>query len=88
MIVSALLAPVGIALLVFGGDAARRVALACVLVGLVLMVVPISPFLRARLRRREAREHSGEERRGQAHRASCPSREPGSRDQRSVSDAS
>jgi hypothetical protein len=55
-----LLAPLGVTLLVFAGHAARGAELACVLVGLVLMAVPISPFLRARLRRREARERGRE----------------------------
>jgi hypothetical protein len=57
-LVGALLAPVGIALLAFGGNPLRAAALVCVFAGLVLMAVPISPFLRARIRRREAQERA------------------------------
>lgn len=53
-ILSSLLAPVGVVLLVFGGSAVRGIALVCLFLGLLAMAVPISPFLRARVRRREA----------------------------------
>lgn len=55
-ITSGLLAPVGVVLLVFGGGSLRAVALPCLLIGLVGMAVPISPVLRAKIRRREARK--------------------------------
>ena len=49
-ILSSLLAPVGVVLLVFGGSAVRGIALVCLFLGLLAMAVPISPFLRARVR--------------------------------------
>lgn len=45
----------GIALLVWGKSAGHGVGIALLIVALLLMAVPISPFLRARVRRREAR---------------------------------
>lgn len=45
----------GIALLVWSKSAGHGVGIALLIVALLLMAVPISPFLRARVRRREAR---------------------------------
>jgi hypothetical protein len=56
-LVSPLLAPVGIGLLVFGSHDTRGVGIGLLLVALLVMAVPISPFLRARIRRREGRSH-------------------------------
>lgn len=50
-----LLALGGIALLVWGKGTGRSVGIALLIVALLLMAIPISPFLRARVRRREAR---------------------------------
>lgn len=49
-----LLAPVGVVLLITGSGAAHGVGIALLVLGLLAMAVPISPFLRARVRRREA----------------------------------
>lgn len=54
-LVSTLLAPVAIGLLVFGSGSTRGVGIGLLLVALVVMAVPISPFMRARVRRRERR---------------------------------
>ena len=45
----------GIALLVWGKGAGRGVGITLLIVALLLVAVPISPFLQARVRRREAR---------------------------------
>jgi hypothetical protein len=45
----------GIALLVWCKGAGRGVGIALLIVALLVVAVPISPFLRARVRRREAR---------------------------------
>jgi Zn-dependent protease with chaperone function len=45
----------GITLLMWGRGAEHGVGIALLIVALLLMAVPISPFLRARVRRREAR---------------------------------
>jgi len=50
-----LLAPVGVVLLIVGSGVAHGVGIALLVVGLFAMAVPISPLLRARVRRREAR---------------------------------
>jgi hypothetical protein len=50
-----LLAPVGVVLLIVGSGAAHGVGIALLVLGLLAMAVPISPLLRARVRRREAR---------------------------------
>jgi hypothetical protein len=50
-----LLAPVGVVLLIMGSGAAHGVGIALLVLGLLAMAVPISPFLRARVRRRDAR---------------------------------
>lgn len=50
MLVS-LLAPAGVVLLVFDNGAARGVGIALLVLALLGMAVPISPFLRARVRR-------------------------------------
>jgi len=49
-----LLVPVGVVLLIVGSGAAHGVGIASLLVGPLAMAVPISPFLKARVRRREA----------------------------------
>ena len=50
-----LLAPFGVVLLIWGSGAAHDVGIALLVVALFAMAVPISPFLRARVRRRESR---------------------------------
>jgi Zn-dependent protease with chaperone function len=45
----------GVALLVWGKGAGRGVGIALLIVALLVVAIPISPFLRARIRRREAR---------------------------------
>lgn len=54
-VLASLLAPVGVVLLIMGSGAAHGVGIALLVVGLLAMAVPISPFLRARVRRRETR---------------------------------
>jgi hypothetical protein len=54
------LPPVAIGLLVFGSGAARGAGIGLILLALVVMAVPISPFLRARVRRRERDASEGE----------------------------
>ena len=49
----------GVALLVWGNGSGHGVGIALLIVALLLMAVPISPFLRARVRRREARAARG-----------------------------
>jgi hypothetical protein len=44
----------GIALLVWGNGVGHSVGIALLVVALLLMAVPISPFLQARVRRRKA----------------------------------
>jgi hypothetical protein len=53
-VVPSLLVLGGIALLVWGKDAGHGVGIALLIVALLLMAVPISPFLQARVRRRKA----------------------------------
>jgi hypothetical protein len=52
-LVSPLVAPAGVLLLVFGGSSTRAVGIALLVAALVVMAVPVSPFLRARVRQRE-----------------------------------
>jgi hypothetical protein len=52
-LVSPLLAPIGVGLLVFGRGGMRGVGIGLLLVALVVLAIPISPFMRARIRRRE-----------------------------------
>jgi hypothetical protein len=52
---SPLLAPVGIGLLVFGSHSTHAIGIGVLLLALLVMAVPISPFLRARIRRRESK---------------------------------
>lgn len=54
-LLASLLAPVGVVLLIVGSGAAQGVGIALLILGLLAMAVPISPLLRARVRRREAR---------------------------------
>jgi hypothetical protein len=54
-LISPLLAPLAIALLLFGPSGMRDVGIGLLLVALVVVAVPISPILRARIRRREQR---------------------------------
>lgn len=54
------LPPLAIGLLVFGAGSARGVGIGLLIVALGMMAVPISPFLRARVRRRERRNSDGE----------------------------
>jgi Zn-dependent protease with chaperone function len=44
----------GVVLLLFGSGATHGIGIALLAIGLLAMAVPISPFLRARVRRREA----------------------------------
>jgi hypothetical protein len=44
----------GIALLLWGGGGTRTLGITLLILALLVMAVPVSPFLRARLRRREA----------------------------------
>ena len=46
----------GVALLVYGSGGAHTAGIVLLGLALVIMAVPISPFLRARIRRREALE--------------------------------
>jgi hypothetical protein len=55
LFLSFVLPPVGIALLVLGGGSTQPVGIGLLLVALVLIVVPISPILKAKVRRREER---------------------------------
>ncbi len=50
-----LLALVGVVLLIGGGSGARVLGIVLLVLSLLGMTVPISPFLKARVRRREAR---------------------------------
>jgi hypothetical protein len=59
-LLASLLVPVAIVLLIVGSGAAHGVGIALLVVGLLAMAVPISPFLRARVRRREARAGRGQ----------------------------
>ena len=54
-LLSSLLAPAAVVLLLFGGGSVRIIGIVLLLVALLLMAVPITPFMRARVRRREAR---------------------------------
>jgi hypothetical protein len=53
------LGPVAIVLLLLGPGAPRTVGFGLLLAALVVMAVPISPFIRARVRRRERRSSGG-----------------------------
>lgn len=53
---SPLLLPTGIGLVVFGSHSTRSVGIGVLLLALLVMAVPVSPFLRARIRRREERD--------------------------------
>ena len=52
-LVSPLLAPAGIGLVVWGDSSTRGAGIALLIVALLVTAVPVSPFLRARVRRRE-----------------------------------
>jgi hypothetical protein len=54
-VLTSLLVPAGVVLLLSSSSATHGVGIALLVVGLLAMAVPISPFLRARVRRREAR---------------------------------
>ena len=58
-LVSPLSAPAGIVLLVFGSHGVRGVGIGLLLLALVMAAVPISPILRARIRRREQGSDAG-----------------------------
>jgi hypothetical protein len=53
-LLASLLAPIGVVLLIMGSGTAHGVGIALLVLGLLAMAVPISPFLRARVRRRKA----------------------------------
>jgi hypothetical protein len=53
-VLSSLLIPLGVVLLLAGSGAIHGVGIALLVIGLLAMAVPISPLLRARVRRREA----------------------------------
>jgi len=53
-VLSSLLIPVGVVLLLAGSGATHGIGIALLVIGLLAMAVPISPFLRARVRRHEA----------------------------------
>jgi hypothetical protein len=55
-LLSSLLAPAAVVLLLFGGGSVRIVGIVLLLVALLVMAVPISPFMRARVHRRDARK--------------------------------
>jgi hypothetical protein len=50
---SVVLAPAGVIILLSGGSSLRLVGIALLVLALVVMAVPISPVLRARVRRRQ-----------------------------------
>jgi hypothetical protein len=54
-----ILPPTAIGLVVFGTRSTRGVGIGLLLLALLVMAVPISPFLRARVRRREERTADG-----------------------------
>ena len=58
-----LLAPAGVPLLAFGGRSTRTAGIVLLAAGVIVAVIPVSPFLRARLRRREADRGPSERRR-------------------------
>jgi hypothetical protein len=53
-VLSSLLIPAGVVLLLAGSGATHGVGIALLVIGLLAMAVPISPLLRARVRRRES----------------------------------
>ena len=55
-VLTSLLIPVGVVLLLSGSGATHGIGIALLAIGLLTMAVPISPLLRARVRRREAQE--------------------------------
>jgi Flp pilus assembly protein TadB len=59
-VLSTLLAPAAVVLVLVGGGSLRIIGIVLLLVALLVMAVPISPFMRARVRRREARTGAGD----------------------------
>lgn len=53
VLLSAVLVPAGLVILLSGGSGLRPVGIALLVVALVVMAVPISPILQARVRRRQ-----------------------------------
>ena len=60
LLLTSLLPPLAVGLLLLGPGSTRPVGIGLLLVALVLLAVPISPILRARVRRREERSSEGE----------------------------
>lgn len=58
VLLSAALAPAGVTILLSGGSSLRSVGIAMLVLGLVVMAVPISPILQARVRRRQRMSRS------------------------------
>lgn len=52
-VLTSLLIPVGVVLLLSGNGATHGIGIALLVIGLLTTAVPISPFLRGRVRRRE-----------------------------------
>jgi hypothetical protein len=59
-VLSSLLIPLGVVLLLAGSGATHGIGIALLVIGLLTMAVPISPLLRARVRRREAQAGRGQ----------------------------
>jgi hypothetical protein len=59
-VLSSLLIPVGVVLLLAGNGATHGIGIALLAIGLLAMAVPISPLLRAKVRRREAQARRGQ----------------------------
>jgi hypothetical protein len=55
IVVSAVAAPAGVIILLSGGPGSRPIGIMLLVLALVVMAIPISPILRARVRRRERR---------------------------------
>ncbi len=55
---SAVLAPAGVIILLSGGSSLRSVGIALLVLALIVMAVPISPILQARVRRRQRASRS------------------------------
>ena len=55
LLISVVVPPSAAGLLMFGGATQRPVGIGLLLLALVLFAVPLSPILRARVRRRQAR---------------------------------
>ena len=53
-VLTSLLIPAGVVLLLSGSGVTHGIGIALLVIGLLAMAIPISPFLRARVRRREA----------------------------------